>query len=296
MFDFQKEVILNNIGEPIVKNDKDFIRIDGMTYKKKYMGTVYKTTHTEGTPAKLTFNMAKISTTNDLQFVIELGLDKDYRGDFGSVLYYFRKPIVVSIKAETSIEDIASAFKKASYTDYNLYKVEYTDATDQTIKLTMTDNYINVRNVEVFEIVKAADGIENYETLVSFETEDKKEPADKALIYDENVVGFGTYEYMIHNLRLPTTANMRFASPSEVEMPVKNGKYVQYSFEYTVPRRLGGLSVAGQNVSSTTIHTFFVLDSDTNITRFDSYMNTTGVNAVNGTDHDNHMELEDPEE
>jgi hypothetical protein len=44
-------------------------------------------------------------------------------------------------------------------------------------------------------------------------------------------------------------------------MPVKGGKYNQYSFEYTVPRRLGGLSVAGQKTESTTIHTFFVLDT-----------------------------------
>jgi hypothetical protein len=44
-------------------------------------------------------------------------------------------------------------------------------------------------------------------------------------------------------------------------MPIKGGKYYQYSFEYTVPRRLGGLSVAGQKTESTTIHTFFVLES-----------------------------------
>lgn len=53
-------------------------------------------------------------------------------------------------------------------------------------------------------------------------------------------------------------------------MPVPGGAYTQFSFEYTVPRRLGGLSVAGQKNFSTTIHTFFVLGDDY-ATAFASY-------------------------
>ena len=35
-------------------------------------------------------------------------------------------------------------------------------------------------------------------------------------------------------------------------------EYVQYSFEYVVARRIGGLSVVGQVNHSSTCHTFFV--------------------------------------
>ena len=45
-------------------------------------------------------------------------------------------------------------------------------------------------------------------------------------------------------------------------MPIKGATYVQYSFAYSVPRLgFGGLSVAGQSVQSTTLHTFYVLSS-----------------------------------
>lgn len=79
---------------------------------------------------------------------------------------------------------------------------------------------------------------------------------------EDNVVEFGTYNYLIQNLRLPTYENLRFKSPGAVEMPVMGGEYTQYSFAYCVPRvGLGGMSAASQTVHSTTMHTFFVLKS-----------------------------------
>lgn len=105
----------------------------------------------------------------------------------------------------------------------------------------------------------------------------------------DNVAGFGTYEYLIHNHRLPTNANWRFASPAAVEMPKVGGKYAQYTFEYTVPRRIGGLSVAGQRNESTTIHTFYVLDgldfvAKTGIT-VDGTIAKTAIDATHDTTH-----------
>ena len=275
MFDFQKEVVLNSLND--VKDFGATVRVDGMLYKKEYMGDVFKTVAVEGTPAVLTIDVAaaKDVVKNVMQFVIELGLDNDYRGDFGSVLYYFRKPIVVTMNVDSSADDVAKAFKKAGFVDYKLYDI-YTaksenkpkgvNPTGDQIVLVMTDNYITVRKAEVmdWECSETSCNGESVEVPVS--------RLDLMNGYTKNVVGFGTYEYMIHNLRLPTHANIRFASPAEVEMPIKGGKYTQFSFEYTVPRRLGGLSVAGQKTESTTIHTFFVLESGNNVETFESYL------------------------
>lgn len=265
MFDFQKEVVLNSLDD--VKDFGATVRVDGMLYKKEYMGDVFKTVAVDGTPAKLVINVAEANAavSNMMQFVIELGLDNDYRGDFGSVLYYFRKPVVVTLNKDTSAADVAKAFKKAGFVDYKLYDVE---VSGDVVTLTMSDNYITVRKAEVKDVVCSLNCNENMEvteTAIVYNLKD-------AEVYTPNVVGFGTYEYMIHNLRLPTHANIRFASPAEVEMPVKGGKYTQFSFEYTVPRRLGGLSVAGQKTESTTIHTFFVLESGNNVSTFESYL------------------------
>lgn len=289
MFDFQKEVVLNSL-DSVKKFDNGF-RVDGMLYKNEYVGPVYKTEAVDGAKAKLVIDLDKVKGSADaqnvenvMQFVIELGLDNDYRGDFGSVLFYFRKPIVVTMDANSDAATVAKAFEKAGVVDYKLYTVS---VEGEKITLEMADNYITVRKAEVMDLVcDGACGEVGQVSKLAY-TFDLKDPA----VYTKNNVGFGTYDYMIHNLRLPTYANIRFTSPAEVEMPVKGGKYTQYSFEYTVPRRLGGLSVAGQKTESTTIHTFFVLNTldfegATGIT-----VEGTAVNAGNVANHDAHVEL-----
>ena len=284
MFDFQKEVVLNSLDS--VKKFENGFRVDGMLYKNKYVGPVYKTEAVDGAKAKLVIDLdaVKSAATNVMQFVIELGLDNDYRGDFGSVLFYFRKPIVVTMDKESNAATVAKAFEKAGVVDYKLYTVS---VEGEKITLEMTDNYITVRKAEVMDLVCTPGCNEQGEVSTLAYTFDLKDPA----VYTKNNVGFGTYDYMIHNLRLPTYANIRFASPAESEMPVKGGKYTQYSFEYTVPRRLGGLSVAGQKTESTTIHTFFVLNTldfegATGISPVESAVNAEGV-----ANHDSHVEL-----
>lgn len=240
--------------EGVEKVGNDY-RIDGMLYKKAYMGPVFKTEYVKGEKAKLEINVGNVTNTKVMQFVIELGLDNDYRGDFTSVYSYFRKPIVVTLAPGSNAETVAKAFKKAGFVDYKLYDAE--DSGD-VVTLTMSDSYITVRKAELIDVVcEEAGCTETIEEPKVLATLDSDEEA-KVFTYTPNVAEFGTYNYMIHNLRLPTHANIRFASQAEVEMPVKGGMYTQYTFEYTVPRRLGGLSVAGQKNWSTTTHTFFV--------------------------------------
>lgn len=289
MFDFQKEVVLNSLDS--VKKFENGFRVDGMLYKNEYVGPVYKTEAVDGVKAKLVIDLDKVKGSADMknienvmQFVIELGLDNDYRGDFGSVRFYFRKPIVVTMDVKSDAATVAKAFEKAGVVDYKLYNVS---VAGNKITLEMADNYITVRKAEVMDLVcDGACGEVGQVSKLAY-TFDLKDSS----VYTKNNVGFGTYDYMIHNLRLPTHANIRFASPAEVEMPVKGGKYTQYSFEYTVPRRLGGLSVAGQKTESTTIHTFFVLNTldfegVTGISPVEPAVNAEGV-----ANHDSHVDL-----
>lgn len=276
MFDFQKEVVLNSLDS--VKKFENGFRVDGMLYKNEYVGPVYKTEAVDGAKAKLVIDLDAVKGSADvknvenvMQFVIELGLDNDYRGDFGSVLFYFRKPIVVTMDVNSDAATVAKAFEKAGVVDYKLYNVS---VEGNKITLEMADNYITVRKAEVMDLVcDGACGEVGQVSKLAY-TFDLKDSS----VYTKNNVGFGTYDYMIHNLRLPTYANIRFASPAESEMPVKGGKYTQYSFEYTVPRRLGGLSVAGQKTESTTIHTFFVLSTEA--ANFEKFLDKVTIKSV----------------
>lgn len=292
MFDFQKEVVLNSLDN--VKKVGNGFRVDGMIYKNDYVGNIYKTEAIDGKKATLTIDLDKlVEATKDVyltQFVLEFGLDRDYRGDFGSVLFYFRKPVVVNLTADklADVDTVVKAFTMTSWPGEKLYSVS---KDGNKVVLTAADEYIIVRKAELVGYM--CDSTCSGESMEVGTSIDVMGNDGSAFAYTENVVGFGTYEYMIHNLRLPTHANIRFMSQAEVEMPIKGGKYTQYSFEYTVPRRIGGLSVAGQNNYSTTIHTFFVLD-----TIVSDFEKTTGikvngpaVNAGNVANHESHVDL-----
>ena len=258
MFDFQKEVILNSIEEPMVCEVKDpageeviGVRVDGMVYKYGSIGKVHLTMPVEGEKAEITLKVADFEGGKK-QLRIELGLDKDYRGEFGSALFYFRKPIVLDARAELDAESLYGALVKLCASNGNVLKVKEAAPAD-TLTLVASDSYITVRKAEIVTFACDDSSCSGESMEVEAEVKDLKEAQVK-----DNVAEFGTYDYMIHNLRLPTYANLRFASPAAVEMPMPGVKYAQLSFEYTVDRRLGGLSVAGQKTQSTTIHTFFV--------------------------------------
>lgn len=248
MFDFQKEVVINS--EKAFELVKDGVfRVDGMNYKVANVvdKTVYETAAVKGEKATITIDYNLVKDGN-AQIRIELGLDSDYRGSFGSALYYFRKPILLDVREACTEDELKAALKLLAASNDNVLKV----SKDDDLVLEAADDYITVRSAKVVKFDCVANcGGDNYEDVV--EVND--------LVSTPNKVGFGTYEYLIHNLRLPTYENLRFTSPAAVEAPVLGGEYTQFSFEYAVPRRIGGVSVVGQMNYSSTGHTFYVLSS-----------------------------------
>ena len=233
MFDFQKEVVINDAKNVKVDAEKGIFVIDGMTYKVNNVveKTVYETEPVPGKKATITIPLEKVADGKK-QVRIELGLDRDYRGSFGSARYYFRKPILIDFRDAATIEDLKAAAKAVAASNDGVLRVK--EKSDSQIVFEAADDYITVRKAVVVAFDCEPEYCGDEMEVVVAEVELDSTP---------NVVGFGTYEYLIHNLRLPTYANIRFASPAAVEMPVLGGEYYQYSFEYAVPRRIGGLSV-----------------------------------------------------
>lgn len=254
MFGFQKEVVINS-KDVIEKISDDAVRIDGMLYKKAYMGKVFKTMPVEGTPAAVELDLTNYVANKHFSILIELGLDKDYRGDFASALYYFRKPILVDLENATA-EEVAKAIKKTLPADYKMVE---TSVSGNKVTVTACDKgYIKVLKV----VINEYDAEGEVSNTVAWYPTDGFGKAVSGITVTKNVPEFGTYNYLIQNLRLPTYENLRFASPAAVEMPAYNTNYVQYSFIYTVPRHIGGTSVAGEVNHSTTTHTFYVAYGD----------------------------------
>lgn len=71
--------------------------------------------------------------------------------------------------------------------------------------------------------------------------------------------GFGDYENMEKDYRLPTGANLRWKRPMADEVPIPGAIYDQYTIHYLVNRgQIAGLGGVGQQITSETTHVFWV--------------------------------------
>ncbi len=279
MWNFQKEVVLNSLdnvkvvegtdkglGKPAI--DKKVRFHDGGEYFAKYIvdHKIYETDPIDPVNFTLSIHPADNELLGQhIQILIELGLDNDYRGDYGSALWYFRKPILIDVilpeDRQSAAAVIAEAIETAIPVEYRFVEVSYNKG-DNSVVIKGSDSYQKVRKVVISRYEcedRCGNGSEEPVEIVNVSTGALKK-GNSYVTYTPNNVEFGTYEYLLHNLRLPTYANLRFTSPSAPEMPVPGVKYTQFSFAYCVPRGIhfGGLSVAGQTNHSTTLHTFFV--------------------------------------
>lgn len=288
MFNFQKEVVINSAdqyaivsapaaGKPSAAGTKfpKKLRVHG---GGEYFGNyivdkkAYKTAPIPGTNFSLTITPQAADFNKHVQILIELGLDSDYRGDYGSALWYFRKPIVVDVMLQDTqdkcAEVIYKAIKAAIPVEYKFVDVKLNDAgSADTVTVSGSDSYQKILKVVLSEFYCeercAGNGSEEIRTITEMDNSALVTAAPGGWFkYTANNVEFGTYDYIIHNLRLPTYENFRFTSPAAVEMPMIGREYHQFSFAYCVPRQgLGGLSAVGQTIHSTTLHTFYVEDS-----------------------------------
>lgn len=309
MFDFTKEVVINN-GKQVAKISGatgDKFRVHGGgDYHAKYVveGRGYKTEAQKGELAVLKIDAdalvaAMASEAKHFTLNIELGLDRDARQDWASAVYLFKKPMKVDAFAanwEDNGKEL-SKLLKAVLTDYKFVHVLYgeedsafaeeigvADYDASKVNIIGSDYNIKVRNISVCEYrcdVRCEGSSEEPVAIYAGRPEDASAWAE----YKANAVEFGTYNYLLHNLRMPTYENYRFTSHAAVEMPMPGVNYTQYTFLYCVPRPgLGGLSVAGQFNHSTTTHVFFVAEDAK--ADFEAAFDAINWVEVNLGDHD----------
>ena len=89
--------------------------------------------------------------------------------------------------------------------------------------------------------------------------------ANNEVAIEPGLEAFGDYNWIIHNLRLPTLANTHFWSPSKPEMPIVGGQYVQFIIRMCVDRDGIAGGVVGQRATSVTTHVLYVLDQGNNV-------------------------------
>lgn len=92
--------------------------------------------------------------------------------------------------------------------------------------------------------------------------------------------GFGDYDHLIKDLRLPTSANLRWKRTMEDEMPVVGATYHQYIVTYTVDRGVMGLGAVGSKATSVTTHVFWVNNAVNSVFQSKTGWGTASSNIV----------------
>lgn len=250
MFDFWKEVIINDADRlksltevyagTAFDGKKKGIRVTRCAdYEAQHLlgGVVYKTLPVAGECATIDFSKL-ISGTEARRAQIVLGLEAGQDSEFAQPWSNFKKTINVEFTDATSFK---AAFKLACENHI------------ATIKVVKSKELIVLKDprVRVDEIILEKIEGDSYDVI----------EADKTAV-TPNKLPFGTGEWILENLRFPTHVNTRVASPNSDDMPIAGQKYVQYAFEYAVPKRgFHGQGTVGQAVTSVTHHIFYVLES-----------------------------------
>ena len=123
---------------------------------------------------------------------------------------------------------------------------------------------------------KLDSGVVTSEEKVLDETGEGRELNDDEFEILPGTEAFLDYNWIIHNLRLPTLANTNFWSPTvqAKEMPVVGGQYNQYIVRLCKERDGIAGHVVGHRATSVTTHVFYVLDDGgSNITNFEAALN-----------------------
>lgn len=248
-------------------------------FDKANVKSVSKRVGYEGVVSKAKFTMPEAPTEAGAEDFYRIELFMRLSGSQSSVMatagtVYKSKPIHIEFKVSHGDEasDVADAMVKAvRFYQQNLYPyIKATKEVDNTVTISGTDEYEVFNKAELQKLTSATvsvypDDQNKYVKVSDAEITNGKE-------------GFGTYMYIMKNLRLPTLEALRFGSPTIDERPIMGALYNQYTIKYSKERGILGSDAVGQTVTSVTDHVFFVKQDLA--TAFESAMTTAGLTVT----------------
>ena len=159
------------------------------------------------------------------------------------------------------IKDTVKKYMLAVY-GKDLVKVSVNDT---KVVIEGVDEYQRFERVDIEEYVKETgmSMLGEYKVVKSAMTEDHKTDAgyDTNFTIEQGVEGFGTYQWILKNLRLPTAARTSWAAINADEAPIIGAKYNEYVIRYCVNRGIMGGDAVGEVTKSLTTHVFYVNQS-----------------------------------
>ncbi len=299
MFQFTTTTVINsakdytNPSVELFKGDSKYFDVKRVNrFKVKNIRSVYKQDPVAQSNAKATIDMAKVKET--------LTANKATKGTFRVEIYVHLaqsnnnplysntwvvkgRPWTFEFSA-TSTEDAGDIVDKVikMITKFKLFTMdtEQLKATKESTKLALTaqDPY------QIFSKVE----LQYFDPSIGTTTGCCTPRGEYAPVENYGVTkvvtiipgneGFGTFEWIMRNLRLPTAEQTRWNALYQDDRPIVGATYTQYTLEYCENRGILGGDAVGEETKSVTTHVFFV---NQNVkTQFEAALTAAGITTL----------------
>lgn len=299
MFQFTTTTVINsakdytNPSVDLFKGDSKYFDVKRVNrFKVKNIRSVYKQDPVAQANAKATIDMSKISTV--------LTTSKATKGTFRVEIYVHLaqsnnnplysntwvvkgRPWTFEFSA-TSTEDAGAIVDKVikMITKFKLFTMdtEQLKATKDTTKLVLTaqDPY------QIFSKVE----LQYFDPNIGTTTGCCTPRGEYASVENYGATGvttitpgnegFGTFEWIMRNLRLPTAEQTRWNALYQDDRPMVGATYTQYTLEYCENRGILGGDAVGEETKSVTTHVFFV--NQTVKSAFEEALTAAGIKTL----------------
>lgn len=232
--------------------------------------SIYKAKAVDPEPAKVCISLDGLGAKpgESFRLAIYIGLtqasqDSRYSND----MILKGKPFAVDfIWTGTDSEKVAEKLVKT------IKKYEIMVYGEKLLNVSQSGSYITIEavneyqrfrtvNIEKFD-AEAHFGMGEYNVIKSLEdlteVDSNAKVTGSAETYFAGKEGFGTYSFLLHNLRLPTSARTRAFGINQEETPIVGAKYDQYTIHYCAKRGILGMNAVGDVTKSLTTHVFYV--------------------------------------
>lgn len=252
MFQYTNTIVLNSLKDELSGLDKvkfadnvlKVLRVND--FKKDNIVAIYKKEAEDAKAGSVTF--ATVPSVEGKLYRINLyvRLSGSQNSYYSNDMVFKGRPFVYEYTGGTTAEKIVELIKNINqlYGDKFL-KVEVAGS---GIKFT-GDNYALFTMAKIEEFVQDS-------TVPSVNGGIWKEVAKGEITKCVN--GFGTYDQILKDLRLPTMESRRWEAVNKEELPIPGTLYNQYTLDYCVERGILGTDAVGDMVKSLTHHVFFV--------------------------------------
>ena len=278
MFQFTTTNVINSdkdltTGKALYEVKNDTLMVKRVAnFKKNNVAAIYKAVAVDPENAKVTINLGEGITTNAgdvLNLSIYIGLsqasqDSRYSNDMIYKGKLFSVDFVWQDSAANTAKKLVEIIKKYSLLVYG-EKLLTASCKNAFVTIEATNEYQRFRKLEISKYEESNNAYPFRDKQVVVKTLEgiaaktsNADVTDSAEGFFAGKEGFGTYSFLLHNLRLPTSARTRAFGINQDETPIVGAKYNQYTIHYCANRGVLGLNAVGDTVKSVTTHVFYV--------------------------------------